>query len=188
MHTHVLNWKVDVDILGTNNTFGKHSVVPAEIEYPWSKTPRKTMKLVRSELESEDESKLNWDGSSMYLVYNKDEKNKYGEDRAYRIMPGRGSGIHLVFNESSNLGPTMNSATHHLYVTKHHDSEYSVAHASNAYDPYDPVVDFGKYFDGENLEQEDLVLWVNLGMHHGKFPFACHRARLDFDSRLRSFR
>jgi len=65
----------------------------------------------------------------------------------------------MAFNESSNLGPTMNWATHALYVTQHHDSEYSTSHASNAYDPYDPVVDFAKYFNGENLQQEDLVLW-----------------------------
>lgn len=31
----------------------------------------------------------------------------------------------MAFNESSNLGPTMNWATHALYVTQHHDSEYS---------------------------------------------------------------
>ena len=28
------------------------------------------------------------------------------------------------------------------------------------------MVDFDKFFNGENLEQEDLVLWMNLGMHH----------------------
>ncbi|GAA5960930.1 hypothetical protein JCM3765_007545 [Sporobolomyces pararoseus] len=166
MHVHVLNWKVDVDILGTSNTVGFHKVVADEIKYPWAEKPRKTMKLVRSELKNEDESKLNWEMGSMVLVYNKDEKNKFGEDRAWRIMPSRGNGIHLPFNESSNLVDTMGFATHHLYVTKHHDSEFSVAHASNAYDPYHPVVDFGKYFDGEDLVQEDLVLWVNCGMHH----------------------
>ena len=62
-------------------------------------------------------------------------------------------------NESSNLGKTMGFATHHLYVTKHHDSEAEVAHRNNAYDPYHPIVDFGEYFNGENLEQEDLVFW-----------------------------
>ena len=28
------------------------------------------------------------------------------------------------------------------------------------------IVDFDKYFDGESLEQEDLVVWFNLGMAH----------------------
>ncbi|GAA6007466.1 hypothetical protein JCM11491_004172 [Sporobolomyces phaffii] len=168
MHTHVLNWKVDIDILGTNNTLGMHTVVPAEVKYPWANETRKTMKLVRSELKNENESSINWapNGQTMYLVYNKDEKNKFGEDRAWRVMPGRGGGIHMAFNESSNLGPTMNFAQHQLYVTKHHDSEFSVAHMNNAYDPFDPIIDFAEYLNGEDLQQEDLVLWVNLGMHH----------------------
>jgi primary-amine oxidase len=98
MHTHVLNWKVDVDILGTNNTMGCHKVVPAEVKYDWSPTPRKTMKLVRSELKNEDEAKLNWPSNShaMYLIYNKEEKNKFGEDRAWRIMPSR-KFLHIPF-------------------------------------------------------------------------------------------
>ncbi|GAA5845868.1 hypothetical protein JCM3766R1_004638 [Sporobolomyces carnicolor] len=168
MHTHVLNWKVDVDILGTKNTVGFHKVVADDIKYPWSETPRKTMRLERSELKNENDSKLNWPANSqaMYLIYNKEEKNKFGEDRAWRIMPARGGGIHFAMNESSNLGKTMGFATHHLYVTKHHDSEAEVAHRNNAYDPYHPIVDFGEYFNGENLEQEDLVFWVNSGMHH----------------------
>ncbi|GAA6059733.1 hypothetical protein JCM10212_000261 [Sporobolomyces blumeae] len=168
MHTHVLNWKLDIDVLGTNNTFGMHSVVPQEIKYPWSNYTRSTMKLVREELANENSSSLNWPSNahSMFLIYNKAEKNKYGEERAYRIMPSRGGGIHMAMKKSSNLGPSANFATHHLFVTKQHDSEHSSSHASNAADPYDPVIDFGKYLDGEDLVQEDLVLWVNQGMHH----------------------
>lgn len=87
MHTHVLNWKVDIDVLGTNNTFGMHSIVPAEVKYDWAETPRKTMKLERSELQNEDDSKLNWamNAQTMFMVYNKDELNKFGEERAWRI-------------------------------------------------------------------------------------------------------
>lgn len=43
---------------------------------------------------------------------------------------------------------------------------------SNAYDPGNPVIDFDKFFDGENLLQEDLVLWANLGMHR-ESPLRC---------------
>jgi hypothetical protein len=30
----------------------------------------------------------------------------------------------------------------------------------------DPMVDFHKFFDGESLNQTDLVAWVNVGTHH----------------------
>jgi hypothetical protein len=32
--------------------------------------------------------------------------------------------------------------------------------------PGAPMVDFHKFFDGENITQEDLVVWVNVGTHH----------------------
>lgn len=28
------------------------------------------------------------------------------------------------------------------------------------------MVDFHKFFDGENITQQDLVAWVNVGTHH----------------------
>lgn len=28
------------------------------------------------------------------------------------------------------------------------------------------MVDFHKFFDGENLTQEDLVAWITVGTHH----------------------
>lgn len=56
---------------------------------------RNTMKLERSFVENEDESKLMWPANSgaMYSVINKDSKNKYGEYRGYRIMPGMPSAL-----------------------------------------------------------------------------------------------
>ena len=33
-------------------------------------------------------------------------------------------------------------------------------------DPRDPVINFSKFFDGENLEQEDIVLWFSQSLHH----------------------
>lgn len=68
-----------------------------------------------------------------------------------------GAGMHATIQDSSNLGPSLNFAKAPLYVTKHSDAEFSSAHASNAYDPYNPVIDFAKYLNGENLEQEECV-------------------------------
>ena len=28
------------------------------------------------------------------------------------------------------------------------------------------MVNFHKFFDGENITQHDLVPWINVGMHH----------------------
>ncbi|KAF7313195.1 Amine oxidase [Mycena kentingensis (nom. inval.)] len=169
MHDHALTWKVDMDILGVNNTFVKHSVVPVQVKYPWSNHTRSTMKVERKRIENEDQSKLNWatNGAEQFLVENSDALNKFGEPRGYKIAPSRGgAGMHLTITESSNLLKSQGFATHGLYVTKQKDNEVRASHANNDYDPGHPIIDFDQYFNGENLNQTDIVLWVNLGMHH----------------------
>lgn len=58
MHEHVATYKVDLDILGTANSFLKHSVVSKEVTYDWSSTPRNTMHLVRESVDNEDQGKM----------------------------------------------------------------------------------------------------------------------------------
>lgn len=59
MHEHVLNFRADVDILGTANTLIRDSVVPVQQEYVWSNYTRSTMKLSKNNC-VEKEAKLNW--------------------------------------------------------------------------------------------------------------------------------
>ncbi|KAE8257918.1 hypothetical protein A4X13_0g2025 [Tilletia indica] len=169
MHDHVLNFKVDIDVHGTKNTFAKHAAVAVNQSYPWSIQPRSTMKLDKTWILNEDEGKLEWpgNGQTQYLVLNKDQTNPYGEHPGYRIMPGQGGGgHHLSSPRSETLQNSVGFAREHLYVTKAKDGEVWSSHPWNLLDPARPVVDFGEYLDGESLEQEDLVLWVNLGMTH----------------------
>ncbi|KAJ3749653.1 copper amine oxidase [Lentinula detonsa] len=169
MHDHVLTFKADIDILGTSNSFANHTVAPVTTTYPWSHgMERSTMKLFRSYIDNEDNSKLLWpeNAHSMFMIVNKDAPNEFGEPRGYRIMPSKGGGMHATIQNSSNLINSMNFATHALYVTKQKDTEPRASNANNDYDPANPVVDFAAFFDGESLDQEDLVVWFNLGMHH----------------------
>ena len=61
---------------------------------------------------------------------------------------------------SSSLGQSVNWATHHLYAVQRKDSEPKSAHPYNGWDPDEPVIDFAKFFDGESLDQEDVVVYV----------------------------
>lgn len=168
MHDHILNFKADFDILGTNNTIAVVNQVPVSTVYPWSNgKARNTMKLEKSCIESEDQSRLFWGANSatQYSVINKDAVNKYGEYRGYRISPSLGA-IHLTVEDSSNLANAARWANHDIQVTKQHDTEPRAAHAYNNQDVHNPPVNFDAFFNSENLTQTDLVLWLNLGMHH----------------------
>ncbi|TFK22683.1 copper amine oxidase [Coprinopsis marcescibilis] len=169
MHDHVLSFKADIDIKGDKNSFETTSFVPAKVTYPWSNGRElNTMKVERSILQTEDDAKINWapNGASMYQIINKDAPNVWGEYPGYRISPGHGTPIHSTVLESSIIKESAHFATHHMYVTKRKDSELHLSHSSNNMDSGKPIVDFSKFFDGESLEQEDIVLWFNLGMHH----------------------
>ncbi|KAF9886523.1 hypothetical protein FE257_011430 [Aspergillus nanangensis] len=168
MHDHVLNFKADFDILGTENTVELTSVVPVQKEFVWSagKT-RNTMMLERSLIESEDDGRFNWgpNGATQVHIINQEERNKYGEYRGYRVLPSAGTS-HLTVVDSSNLANAGHWAEYDLQVTQQHDYEPFAAHPYNSQDVHNPPVNFEKFFNGESLNQTDLVLWFNLGMHH----------------------
>lgn len=168
MHDHVLNFKADFDILGTANSVQLMKNVPVSRVFPWSNgKARNTMQLQRSIISSENEGRFNWDGNAatQVLVVNTDAPNQWGEYRGYRVLPSSPT-IHLTVLNSSNLVNAAHWAEYDIQVTKQHDHEPRAAHAYNSQDVHNPPINFASFFDGESLEQEDLVLWLNLGMHH----------------------
>jgi primary-amine oxidase len=144
MHDHVLNFKADFDILGTDNTMELTTNIPVVQSYVWSDQPRNTMKLQRSFVESEDESKLQYtdNGRTQYRVVNTDKPNKYGEYRGYRILPADGT-VHLTVEDSSNLVNAANWAKWDLMVTHQKDTEPRSAHPYNNQDVANPSMGNG---------------------------------------------
>ncbi|KAK0756315.1 hypothetical protein N5P37_011230 [Trichoderma harzianum] len=160
IHDHVLTYKADIDIFGEKNSLQKVEFVPVTTEYPWSNgAKRNTMKVQKSFIQNENETKINWapNGAATYAIVNKEARNTLGEYPGYKFSP--------VLN-SSNAMNAVNFADHHFYVTKQKDTEAQATHPYNILDPIEPIIDFAKFFDGESLDQEDLLLWFNLGMHH----------------------
>jgi primary-amine oxidase len=59
-----------------------------------------------------------------------------------------------------------NWARYNLAVSLRKETEPSSSAMWNLNLPGEPMVDFHKFFDGENITQQDLVAWINVGMHH----------------------
>ncbi|KAK3317705.1 copper amine oxidase [Cercophora scortea] len=166
IHDHVLNFKADIDITGgAQNSLAKLTVAEKVVEYPWS-APRNTMVLERTVVE--EECAVNWpaNSASMYVITG--ETNHLGEKRGYRVMPGTGVGspAHLTMQNSSLLLRAAEWAKHDVFFTRQKDTEPRSAVPANALSPGDPLVDFGRFLDGESLVDQDIVVWFNLGMHH----------------------
>lgn len=171
MHDHVINFKADLDIgHSIPNSFQIVDITSREITYPWSNKPRRTMVLDARNLTSESQTSLLWPPNSagMYLI-SSPESNAWGELRSYRILPGTGIGTppHLTMRDSSNLQESARWSEHDIYVTRQHDTEPMSCSYLNGMTPGDPLVRFRDFLaDNETLDNEDLVLWFNLGSHH----------------------
>lgn len=169
LHTHVINFKADFDLVDTKNTFLKTDIIVENITAPWFPELEQfeMMRLNFTELQTEDEGLLPvpTNGQTMYTIINKDQKNKWGESRGYRIVPGI-SNVHLASQKSPFMLKSGEWAKQAFAVSRQHDTEPSSSSTQQQNLPWAPPVEFWKFFDGEPLVQEDLVMWINLGMHH----------------------
>ncbi|TLD30725.1 hypothetical protein PspLS_03075 [Pyricularia sp. CBS 133598] len=170
LHTHVMNFKADFDLGGAANTLVRTDIVVENITQPWypERGEFEMMRYNISEVASEKQALLPLpaNGQSMYTIVNKDKKNKWGEDRGYRIVPGL-SNIHLASMRSPFFLKSAQFAKQFLGVSRQKDTEPDSSAALNQNVPAAPLVEFWRFFeDDESLVQQDLVAWVNLGMHH----------------------
>ncbi|EPE03997.1 copper amine oxidase [Ophiostoma piceae UAMH 11346] len=169
IHDHILTFKADFDIAGeTANSLQRTKLVAVEQEQPWFENMG-AFELLQLESDVLDvEQPLSWtpNGDTTYTVLgSKTSLNAWGERRGYRIVPGR-SNMHLTTLKSPWSKNNMAYAKTHLAVTRQHDNEPLANSVHNAHLPAAPHVDFAKFMDGESVQEEDLVVWFNLGMHH----------------------
>lgn len=179
MHDHVINFKADMDVAGTANDMVRLAIEPMTKSYPWDLPEikqRNTMRLV--EYPVTEETFLDWprNGGEMYIVYNSEEKNSWGERKGYRVVPGTGiaSPPHLTIENSTTLGDGARWAEHDLWVLRRKDTEPRSADPLNYFNPHDPIIDFTKMANHESLQHGeedddydgDLTLYLNVGSHH----------------------
>ena len=89
---------------------------------------------------------------------NQNRTNEWGEKSGYRIQPGSGIGspTHLTILNSTALGKSALWASQDLWVLKRKDTEPRSASSLNFLDPLDPLVDFSKFVNDEDIVQDDL--------------------------------
>lgn len=51
-------FQVDIDVLGTANSFVEHKIIPVNVKYPWANQTRSTMQLERARIENEAHARL----------------------------------------------------------------------------------------------------------------------------------
>ncbi|KAF9035083.1 amine oxidase catalytic domain-containing protein [Hymenopellis radicata] len=160
LHDHVINFKVDFDIDGLENSLLQTTTAQEQVEQPWfdddwGKTVLQ-QKITKKYIENEDDALLKYPANFQggYSIVNSESKNAWGYPRGYAIHPGF-SPIHNTVVGSKRLLNNANWARYNLAVSRRKETEPTSSCMWNMNLPGSLC-----------LVQEDLVAWINVGMHH----------------------
>ncbi|XP_073539745.1 amine oxidase [copper-containing] 3-like isoform X3 [Phyllobates terribilis] len=166
IHTHFMNYKVDMDVGGINNSLVAHDMEFEELQVPWN--PERHLqrtKLTKKVLVSEDQAAFEQHGPMpRYMQFASKHKNKWDHERSYRIQMVSFAGDYLP--EKSSVHNSMNWAKYRLAVTKHKEVEQTSSSIYNQNDPWSPAVQFSTFIDNESIQDKDLVAWITTGFLH----------------------
>ncbi|XP_076609558.1 primary amine oxidase, liver isozyme-like [Chaetodon auriga] len=167
IHTHFINFKVDLDVLGVKNVFQTKDMEFVNVSLPWMPDHYAMVpQLVEKQLKTEQEAALRYDTSSpRYLHIASQKTNRWGHQRSYRLQVFTFAGDHLP--ESQAEERAMSWARYKVAITKQKDLEQTSSSLYSQNNIWTPAVDFSKYIeDNESIEDEDLVAWVTTGFLH----------------------
>ncbi|KAJ3185206.1 hypothetical protein HDU85_001254 [Gaertneriomyces sp. JEL0708] len=168
LHDHIMNYKIDFDIGGTKNSLEKTVFERETVQYPWNDDGQVTVqnKVKRTWVKNETGFTTANSHFERYHIANRDQKNEWGNPRAYRIQTN-GPIFSTVAGQSPNLYRNAQWAKYYMAVTKRKETEST---SSCSYDqnlPLTPLIEFDSFLaDQESIEQEDLIVWVSMGNHH----------------------
>ncbi|KAM8775837.1 diamine oxidase [copper-containing] [Rhynchonycteris naso] len=167
MHTHLVHYRVDLDVAGTKNSFQTLQMKLENITNPWSPKHHLVQPtLGQTRYPRERQAAFRF-GRPLpkYLLFTSPKKNPWGHQRSYRLQ------IHSMADQV--LPPDWQEeraitwARYPLAVTKYRESELCSSSIYNQNDPWDPPVVFEEFLrNNENIEEEDLVAWVTVGFLH----------------------
>ncbi|KAF6732805.1 Primary amine oxidase, liver isozyme [Oryzias melastigma] len=167
IHTHFINFKVDLDVSGVKNVFQTKDMEFVNVSLPWIPDHFAMIpQLVEKQLKTEQEAALRYDTKTpRYLHIASNATNSWGHQRSYRLQVFSFAGDHLP--ESQPEERSMSWARYKVAITKHKDQEQTSSSLYSQNDMWAPAVDFSRYIeDNENIENEDLVAWVTTGFLH----------------------
>jgi len=177
IHDHMFGFKVDLDILGTNNTMetvhwktgdvvtALRSQVPSVNDVPPYFHHNITRYLEYELIERERAYRVNLDEPKFWTVVNEHERNKWGAMRGYQIKP-LATAAQTLTDEHPAL-PTLSFTKYHCAVTKRKEGEQYLSSTSDVNRLDAPVEHLERMLeDNEYIRDTDIVNWVTVGFLH----------------------
>uniref|UniRef100_A0A8C5PIG6 Amine oxidase n=1 Tax=Leptobrachium leishanense TaxID=445787 RepID=A0A8C5PIG6_9ANUR len=168
LHTHLVNYKVDLDVAGAENSFQTLSLRYENISNPWSPGDYIVQsRLVHTQRSTEKQASFRF-GLPLprHLIFqNPNKKNKWGHPRSYRIQYN--SHADSVLPRGWKEEPSISWSRYSLAVSRYRDAETRSSNIFLQCDPWDPSVYFENFLrNNEDIVNKDLVAWVTVGFLH----------------------
>ncbi|XP_061442359.1 amiloride-sensitive amine oxidase [copper-containing] [Rhineura floridana] len=168
IHTHLVHYKIDLDVAGVGNSFETLDVAFENISLPWAEGHR----LVQPRLEAQPRRRERQAAFPFgkplprYLLFaNPAQPNRWGHPRSYRVQLNSHADHVLPRGWKEETGITW--SRYHVAVTQRHDKEDTSSSLYIQNDPWQPTVSFENFLrNDESLENKDLVAWVTVGFLH----------------------
>jgi len=173
IHAHFGGFKVDLDILGTNNCVEKEAIVfkarsdiPEAANQPAWNVPAKNLAIEREIVQNEDDARVRVDNMApaQYKVVSCNETNQWGYLKGYEIHHPN---THLAIYDEAFPG----YQAYHTVFAQRKESEPFISTQFDSMtrgEPYVPITGTGidAISNGETLVDQDIVAWVGLGFYH----------------------
>ncbi|XP_053116348.1 amiloride-sensitive amine oxidase [copper-containing] isoform X2 [Hemicordylus capensis] len=156
IHTHLVHYKVDLDVAGAANSFETVDVALENISYPWEPSARLLQpRLLRQPRLRERQAAFPFGRllPRYLLVSNPRQSNAWGHLRSYRIQLHSQADRVLPRHSREERGVAW--SRYHLAVTQHHEKEETSSSLYTQNNPWQPPVNFEDFLQNdESLEKQ----------------------------------
>ena len=141
IHDHLINYKVDLDVGGRQNSYETIDIGIENITERWVPNRRRVQKVLKRSVkktELEAAYKFNFDHPKYLNFFNEAEKNRMGVKKGYRIQLG--SITKQLYPEDWMITPMLSWSLYQMAVTKYKENETQSSSIYNQNAPLDPQV------------------------------------------------
>uniref|UniRef100_A0A8C5RWW3 Amine oxidase n=1 Tax=Laticauda laticaudata TaxID=8630 RepID=A0A8C5RWW3_LATLA len=146
VHTHLVHYKVDLDVAGTTNSFETLDVAFENISLPWQPSHRMVQPRLKREPRLRERQSTFPVGKSLpryFLISNPGRKNRWDQPRSYRLQLNSHAGLVLPRHWKEENGVPW--SRYHLAVTQRHENEGVSSSLYVQNDPWQPSVNFENF-------------------------------------------
>ncbi|KAL3854309.1 hypothetical protein ACJMK2_013583 [Sinanodonta woodiana] len=175
IHDHTFGFKVDMDVLDSNNSFETIHWKSGNIfdalktqsnikQVPPYFIYNETRYLEFETMQKEAGYRLDYNTQKLFVVVNENKKNKWGAKRGYRIVP-LATGAQSMSDEHPAM-KALSFTKYHITVTKRKEEEMYLSSIYDINRMDGPKGHLDLMLDNESIVNEDIVSWITVGILH----------------------